>query len=440
MTALLTPTRSRPGRTAPPGHGRPLWLRAAIAGVTASGAVLAGCLVLGLVAWFASDAGTHGDTRDALRVGADAWLLGHGAGLELAGATITAVPLGLTALCLYAAARAGRWAVRTSSPEEPAGTAMAVVVLAGLYALVALVTAVLASVPGASPLLGRAVLGGALVGLVGGGLGMASAAPAVRARLADLPEAVRAVATGATAVVLLMLAAGSALVVTSLLLDLGEAANVLSRLHPDAAGAGLYTVVVAGVSPNAALLGASYLLGPGFAVGSGTLVSPASVVLGPVPAFPLLAALPGPGPGPRWGAALVAVPVVLGVLAGMLTVRRHPRAGYETGAVRGLAAGVLGAAVLAGLAGLAGGSVGPGRMAQVGVPLLDTLAAAVVALGAGALLGAVAATWRVRRRGLPEPHAGGPPRAGKPEPGGATGTEGTEGTEGTADTEDTVTL
>jgi hypothetical protein len=159
--------------------------------------------------------------------------------------------------------------------------------------------------------------------------------------------------------------------------------------------------VVAGAAPNAALLGAAYLLGPGFAVGTGTLVSPSIVVLGPVPAFPLLAALPAQGPGRVWATGLVGVPVLLAALAAVMVVRRHPAPGYETGALRGLASGVLGGVLLTGLVRLAGGSVGPGRMSHVGAPTLDVLAAAVVALGVGGLVGGLVGTWRVRRRGGP---------------------------------------
>ncbi len=399
MTDLLTAasTRRTSPRGADPAVRRPLWLSAGFAGLVASGAVLLGCMALGLVGWFASDAGTHGDTRDALRVGADAWLLGHGAQLVLADATVSLVPLGLTAFSGYVAFRLGRWATLTSAPEDLAGTGLAAVVLAGLYGVVAVVTAVLASLQTAEVTLGRAFVGGFLVGLLGGGSGLLATSQAGAGLRARVPETVRAVAVGALSVLLLVLAAGAALVVVALLLDLGEAANVLSRLHPDAAGAGLYTVVVAGVAPNAALLGSAYLLGPGFAVGTGTLVSPAMVVLGPVPAFPLLAALPATGAGPAWATALVGVPVLLAAMAAALVVRRHPHPGYETGAVRGLASGVLGGVLVSLAVLVAGGSVGPGRMAHVGAPFAEVLAAATVALGAGGLVGGLLATWWVRR-------------------------------------------
>jgi hypothetical protein len=128
------------------------------------------------------------------------------------------------------------------------------------------------------------------------------------------------------------------------------------------------------------------------------VVSPSAVVLGPLPAFPLLAALPTPGPQPAWPTALVALPVLAGALAAALAVRRHPVFGYESGAGRGLAAGAVGGVLVTVLVLLAGGAVGPGRMADVGADALPTLVAAVVSMGIGGLVGGVAMTWRVRRR------------------------------------------
>ena len=56
------------------------------------------------------------------------------------------------------------------------------------------------------------------------------------------------------------------------------------------------------------------------------------------------------------------------------------------------------AAVLFGvLAAIAGGAVGPGRMAEVGPAAGQVLVHAVVALGGGGLLGGLLATWRQRR-------------------------------------------
>jgi hypothetical protein len=212
-----------------------------------------------------------------------------------------------------------------------------------------------------------------------------------------VPPVVRSVATGAVSAVLLLVAAASLLLAVALLLDLGTAANVLSRLHADVSGGLLSTGLVAALAPNAVLLTGSYLVGPGFALGTGTLVSPAAVTLGPVPAFPLLAALPTPGTQPAWLSALVAAPVLAAGLGVIVMLRRQPAMTYDSGVLRGLAAGVCGGLLLTALVLLAGGAVGPGRMSDIGAPLLDTLVAATVAMGLGGLVVGVAGTWWARR-------------------------------------------
>jgi Family of unknown function (DUF6350) len=401
MTDLLDPpgTSRRSGAASRPVAPKPLGIGALVAGVGASAAVLLGCMVAGLVGWFASDAGSHGNTRDALRVGADGWLLALGAHLQLgsgSGATtITAVPLGLTLLCLFVAYRLGAWAGATSAVEDTRTLALGAVVMSGVYGVVAVLTAVLAAIPSAEPSLLRSFVGGFLVALVGGGAGLFAGSRGVLQQRPVVPEVVVAVGRGALAAVLLLLAAAALLVTVSLVMHLGTAANVLARLHTDVAGGLLYTLLVAAVAPNAVLLGSAYLLGPGFAVGAGTLVSPSAVVLGPVPAFPLLAALPSPGPAPAW---LVAVPVLSAIVGAVLMVRRHPAYGYDAGAARGLGAGALAGVLLTVAVALSGGAVGPGRMAHVGADLVQTLFAATVAMGIGGLVGGLLATWWARRR------------------------------------------
>jgi Family of unknown function (DUF6350) len=402
MTNLLDPP-IRTGRTADTGEAppRPLALTSAVAGLGASLGVLMGCWVVGLVGWFASDDGTHGDTKDALRVGTDGWLLGHGANLHLAASgatTISAMPLGLTLLCLYVAHRLGAWAVRTSAVDDLRGLLLGGVVMSGVYGVVALVASVLAATPVAEPSLLGAFGGGFLVAAVGGGSGMLRAGRSSVDWASRAPETVRAVAFGALATVLLLAAAGSVLLTVALALDFGTAANVLSRLHVDPAGGLLYTLVVAAVAPNAVLLTGSYLLGPGFAVGTGTVVSPGAVVLGPVPAFPLLAALPSPGTPPSWLAGLVAAPVLAAVASVVLVQRRYPTFSWESGALRGLLTGLAAGVLTTALVGLAGGAVGPGRMSDVGAGLLGVLVSATVAMGVGGLVSGVAATWWTRRR------------------------------------------
>jgi len=386
MTELLTSTTRRP-----------LAIAGAIAGAASAGIALLGCMAIALAGWFAADAGAHGDTRDALRVGADAWLLAHGSPLRMEVATISVVPLGLTLLCAYLTFRLGQWAGATSAVGDGRTALMGTTVLAGVYGVIATVTAVLASLEIAQPNLGRSFVGGFVLAFLAGGAGAVSGSGLWLIWRPHVPKHLLAVGTGAASVVLLMCAAGSVLVAAALLLDFGSAANVLALLHADVPSGLMYTTVVATVVPNAVLLGGAYLLGPGFVVGSGTLVSPSAVVLGPVPAFPLLAALPDEGATAGWLMLLLAVPVLVAALSACLMLRRFPVLRYDVGALRGLAAGVLGGVVFALTTGLAGGSVGPGRMADVGALVGPSVIAAAVAMGVGGLTGGLAMTWRLRR-------------------------------------------
>lgn len=400
MTDLLTSLTTRRRAPVPPGPAggsRPLVLGALAAGLAAPLTGLAVCAVVALAGWYDADGGGHGTTRDALRVAADAWLLAHGSGLDLGSHTVTAVPLGVTALCAWLAVRFGRRAAAGCDVSDSRTLGLGVVVLAAVYAVVAVAAAVLASTPAVSPHPGRAFLGGALVGALAGGLGLVRGSGLLPSWRHRVPEHVWSAAFAAVATVLLAFAAGSLLVAAALAGHFGSAATMFTTLDVGALGGLVVLATVAAVAPNAALMGSAYLLGPGFAVGAGTLVGPGQVVLGPVPAVPLLAALPDPGPAPSWTAGLVAVPVLVGAAAGVLAARAFPAPGYRVAAARAAAGGLLGAVVLAGLVAAAGGSVGPGRMADVGAALLPTLAAALATTGTGVLAGGLAATAWQRR-------------------------------------------
>jgi hypothetical protein len=402
MSDLLT--SARPGSARADGEeGRSLVPAAALAGAVAAVSVLLGLMALSLVGWLTTDSGRHGDTPDALRVGADAWLLGHGAGLRVDGAEVTVVPLGVTLFCGYVVLRLATWAAGAAVVRGPGTLVLGGVVLALSYATSAGVTAILASAPEAGLSAIRAFLGGFLVGGAFAAPGLLTGSgrwPEWRERV---PRWLRAVLVGALTTVMLMLAVGAAVLLVALLRDFGSAATVLSRLHTEPAGGLLYTLVASTFVPNAVLLSCAYLVGPGFAVGTGTVVSPSAVVLGPVPAFPLLAALPGEGDTPWWTTVLVATPVLVSLLAAWLVAGRYPVEQYEMAALRGLVSGALAGVLLGGLVALAGGAVGPGRMAEVGAAVPPVALNGAVAMGVGGIVGGLGATWRHRRRQQPPP-------------------------------------
>lgn len=389
-----------PGRGADggPAEGRLLSVSAAIASVLTALSTLAVCLGVSVVGWFLADAGAHGQTTDALRVGADAWLVGHGSRITVSGVPLGIVPLALTAVLAWASYRGGRWAAESSAPPEgDRAFAVAGTVFAGIYVVIAVVTCVLASTSSADPGLGRTILGALLLSGVGGTLGMSVATGRFAVWVGAVPGWIRSTVHGALAGALVLVAASSVLVAGALLFRLNDAASLMSQLRLEPADYLMYAVATAAIAPNAVLLGAAYLLGPGFAVGTGTVVAPTAVALGPVPAFPLLAALPDPGPIPSWTVALMAVPVLAAALGAVLAQRSYGVAAYDSAALRGFGSG-FGAAVLITLAiSLAGGPMGTGRMADIGAPVLSVLVAATMAMSLGGLVAGSATAWWQRR-------------------------------------------
>ena len=159
-----------------------------------------------------------------------------------------------------------------------------------------------------------------------------------------------------------------------LALHRGEVSGVVSGLHAGTSGTLLVLLICVLYAPTAVVWGTSYLVGPGFAVGTGTTVAITGVHLGAVPAAPAAgraavlagrggAALASHGRGDRWRP---------GSSSGMLVdraARREPgqpisswrdllRVARLTGRITGLALGVLAAASI--------GPAGPGRLAHTG--------------------------------------------------------------------------
>ncbi|MFJ8432661.1 DUF6350 family protein [Kitasatospora sp. NPDC094019] len=340
----------------------------------------------------------------ALRLASALWLLGHGAPVLRgpAGTPLSLAPLLLGLLTvgqLYRAA--GRVAARAAG--RPGGRGGVPAVWVGYCAVAC---AVVAQCAGAGEFRARVVADLAMVALVAGaavaaGARRPGAAPVgvetLERALAGLPEGVRPTG-GASVVRVAALTAGAGLVAAGGLVV--AAAAVLAAVGGGVGSAvfGGGPAAVAGVLllalvllPNTVLWGTAYALGPGFAVGAGTVVSPVRTVLGPVPDFPLFALLPEPGAG-GWRLAVCVLPALAGVLPGLLLGRAaavaadpvpggspRPPAPWPVAAtvVAALVSGLLVGAAAAGLGWIVGGALGAGRMAELGpVPWWTAPAAA----------------------------------------------------------------
>jgi hypothetical protein len=347
------------------------------------------------------------DSETVLRSGFAAWLLGHGVPLQTDLGPIGLTPLAISALAVWRVARAGvhtarAAAARRSRSVVPALKAGAAVATA--YGIYGTALALAVSTTGLNVPAVRAGLTMALFGL-GAGLAGALWEGGWPARWGPLvPAPVRdGVRTGAVAA-LLVVAAGAAATGLALALSAGVATDMLQEYRTGVVGQAGLTLVCLVYAPNLAVWGASYLVGPGFALGAGTTVSAGLVSLGPVPALPVLAAVPS-RPLSAWSGVLLAVPLLAGMIAGWLLARRQLRAGHQlrSGAwTRLLLPAALAGPVAGALLGLAAlvsrGPVGSGRLTEMGAAAWPLAAIAAAVVGAGILAAAAATKGMATRR------------------------------------------
>jgi hypothetical protein len=142
--------------------------------------------------------------------------------------------------------------------------------------------------------------------------------------------------------------------------------------------------------PTLVVWGISFVAGPGFAIGTGTAVSPAGTQLGVVPGIPALGLVPA-STSP-WLLVIVVLPIAVGAFAGWAIRSRlaglEERDHYGVHAAVAVGIAVVTGAGIATLASLASGSIGPGRLVDVG-PDAGAVALAVgveVFVGAAILL------------------------------------------------------
>ncbi|WP_213815950.1 DUF6350 family protein [Glaciihabitans sp. dw_435] len=405
------------------------------------------------------------DWTDFWRSSVDIWLIGHGVdvtftldaatvkslGLDGAGTPfiVTAAALGIALLTIVLGARAGRRIAQTD--YRLIGNAVAI----GVFALCAAGVTLSARAAGASPSLPQGIILPSLIFALGvtiGSLRTQRAATdatgsSIRDWIADWQPTTRAaVATalrGGTAAAAAVVAAGSVIVAVLIFSSYAEIITLYEGLHTEGLGGFALTLAQLAFLPNLVIWGVSWLVGPGFAIGVGSSVSPLGTSLGPIPAVPVLGALPlGDS---SFGYIGLLVPIVAAfVCAALLRGRLLAVTGGPTGArgmsrtaparrrvpagsdndltqpldlgdndltqplnfderptpnagiiprllATGLGMGVVGGALLGLLAWASSGAAGPGRLHQVGPDPLVVGLWAALEIGVAAVLGLLAA-------------------------------------------------
>jgi hypothetical protein len=346
----------------------------------AAGAVL-GALV-GLVCWLPA-AGTSGHPLSAVRAGVLGFLAAQHGGMTLDGVPTALAPLLGVSVVAILAWRAGTTLADVAAQlreRRRRALVQAGLVQALSYAVGCLVLVPLSALGTTSaPPVPVTVAAFALFGCV-------ALTALLRTRVA-LRAHVVAGLRGAMGALAVYVGGGALLVAGSLVM---HATTVMTMSRQVGGGLSGLPILVLGIlcAPNAAVAGAAYIAGPGFAVGSGTTFTAFSTAHGVLPAFPLLGALPnGRAANPVVLGWLVVTIVAGGLVAARLAGRDHGLRGVAVAA----AAGGCGMAVLAWLG---GGAVGSGRLRTVGAsPWRVGLAVA----GEIAAVALVYVTWRALR-------------------------------------------
>ncbi|MCU7730236.1 DUF6350 family protein [Actinoplanes sp. KI2] len=392
------PTVKVPAQRRPPRPARRAPLPVAVAFATAWAAALCYlpvAAVIGLARTLEGEGGLGG----AAHAGLAGWLLGHGVPIGTSIGPLGLPPLLLTMLIVWRLNRAGLHVTRAIGARRSGkvgDTLLAAFGIALTYALLGSVAALAVDGKGTEVAPARAAINFFVLGLLGALAGALRGTDALSALARHTPGALRAgVRTGAMAA-LFLLAAGAAVTGLSVAIGGGQAADTIAAYRTGVAGQAGITLLSLAYGANAAVWAAAYLLGPGFALGTGSAIRLTEVTAGPLPTLPLLAGLPD-GPMGAAGTALLAVPVVAGAAAGWLLTLRLNRAGDQDGPPwsqvlgGGLLAGPAAGLVLAALCRASSGPLGDGRLATIGADPWQVGLMATVVLGVSAAIGAAAA-------------------------------------------------
>jgi hypothetical protein len=371
--------------------------------LAAVGAAAAGWIIVAAPVVVASLTGPPRAITSGLKLATELWLLGHGAGAVIGATTITLMPLGLTALLLLIvsglAGVAARQAVLAHESDDlPLDVrqrlvARLVLSFTGTYVLTVGSVAFLFATPTqvAKALLGAAILGG-LSSLVS--VGRVVGWDAMRTWPLWAKRVPMAVAAGMATVVL----GGSVAVLVALYQGRDRITQLSSSLGADPVGGFVLVLGELAYLPNIVLWGVSWVLGAGFSLGDGSVVSPMVTQVGLLPAVPVFGAVP-PAASGHWSMVWwLLVGVVAGVVAAWTAVAPRRRARFdETSLVGGLAGVVAGLAVTV-VAVVSRGNLGVGRLVSIGPRPFELFVMSCSLLGISGMVGGLVIGLLSRRQ------------------------------------------
>jgi len=176
--------------------------------------------------------------------------------------------------------------------------------------------------------------------------------------------------------------------------------GLFESLGPSVMGLIMLFIGQLALIPNFVIWIASWLVGPGFSLGSAAHFSPLGTDIQAVPALPILGSLPTNVDS--IGFSLIALPVLVAVIAMVLSKRSHPTLPGR-GALQSIVtvvstaviSTVIAVVTLSVPAMLSSGAFGPGRFIEVGIVGSEFAIWWAIEVCAGSILGAIASDlWR----------------------------------------------
>jgi hypothetical protein len=427
----------RADQTGERGLPMPLWLQGGLE--SAQAAVISALVVVAPILAVWATAGFQHSGADVLaRLAGQAWLLIHGVPLLLDSAglgsaalpesgTLSLIPLGLTLIPFLLAWRAGRRLARASYTDQ---LWQALLGSWLMYAGFGLATGFVCR----TSEVGISLWSAALMPLVPFALGMVIGARREAgswSRLIGVDAVawisrtsqhsrwagsylVSAIKAGFVAL-MASLAMSAVLLAVDLFVHWNLVIAVYEALDAGAMGGAVLTIAQLGFLPNLVVFALAWTSGSGFAVGVGSQAGALGTAVGPLPSIPVFAALPSGALD--YGFAALVLPALAGVLAGWWFLREGEnhfdewlsieiRARWFTATASTLVLGVLIGSVAgllaAGLAWLARGSAGIGRLTDIGPDPLRTAVFVAAEVGIGVVIGYAAGPWLERQQKLRE--------------------------------------
>jgi hypothetical protein len=174
-----------------------------------------------------------------------------------------------------------------------------------------------------------------------------------------------------TAITVMLLMVSSFTIAALITISWIDITRLYESVEVSVLGAIILTVGQLALLPNLIIYGVSWFTGVGFSLGTGSLISPLGSAVGPLPAIPILGALPVG----KLEVGMIAVGVVLlaafiatlGIRKSADEIRFEFATSWSAAISLGLSIALVTSVQLGLLALVASGSAGPGRLAEVGV-------------------------------------------------------------------------